>query len=301
MEKAVNKKLKSGWTPVLYILPAGLFLTVFIIIPVIFSVVMSLYRIPALGADWEFIGFGNFADVIKEKDILGALGRTLGFGAFGVLTSLFFGILLAMLVAGDKHLNFYRYIFYVPGVVSSITMGMLYTQILDPTKFGVLNSLLLKMGWIDQPFQWLNSEQWTWVVVNAIGLIGCGGGMSLILFTTAINDISKEIKESAMLEGANGFQLNMKIILPLIKPMIFSWTLLSIIGSLKSFEFIYTLTQGGPNHTTTTLAILLFSNEKSGILGYGYSSALGLFMTLIVLAFTGAYYLFANKRLNAED
>ena len=291
-----NNSWRRKLIPLIYVAPACLFMLCFIGIPVVFSVVMGFFYIPALGTDWSFIGFQNFSYVLQEQDMLFSFLRTLGFGAFSLVTTLVLGLLLAMLVAGSKHLNFYRYIFYVPGVVSSVTMGMLWNQMLNATEFGILNTVLRQLGIMQQPFQWLNSEQYTWMIVLAIGLIGCGGGMTLILFTTAINEVSAEVKESAVVEGANVWQLNTRIILPLIRPTLFSWMILSIIGSLKSFEFIYALTSGGPANTTTTLAILLFANDKGTIYGYGYSSALGVFMSIIVLAFTGVYWWLGDRK-----
>ncbi|MBQ9481618.1 MAG: sugar ABC transporter permease [Clostridia bacterium] len=296
-----RRGLKSGIVPLIYVAPACLFMIVFIIVPIVYSIVMSFYYIPGLGTEWKFVSFANFRYILKEKDMIAAFGRTLGFGAFSMGTTLVLGLLLAFLVAGSRRLHFYRYVFYIPGVVSSITMSMIWGQILSPTEFGLLNRVLLDAKVLDAPFTWLNSEKFTWMIVLGIGLIGCGGGMTLIIFTTAINDVSAEIKESAILEGAGPWVLNTRIVLPLIRPQLVSWSVLSIIGSLKSFESIYALTRGGPNDTTTTLAILLFANNKQGIYGYGYSSALGLFMSVIVLAFVGAFNYINKLRDKREE
>lgn len=282
-------RIRRNLVPLVYVLPACLLMLVFVIAPIILSVVMSLFKIEALNAEWGFIGIRNYLFAFRENEFLSSLGRTLGFGLFSVVSSLVLGLLLALLVAGDKHLNFYRYIFYVPGVVSAVTMGMLWQQMLEPTKFGMLNSLLMNVFGVEKPIFWLNMEEYTWMVVLGIGLIGCGGGQTLIIFTTAINDISPDIKEAATLDGVNNWQMTRYITLPLISPVISSWMVLSIIGSLKSFEFIYALTAGGPNKTTQTLAILLFDGSGSAVLGYGYTSAMGVLMSVVVLAFTGAY------------
>ncbi len=302
MKTSTKFKRRQDLTALCYVLPAVVFMGVFVLIPVIFSLVMSFYKIEALGATWEFIGFKNFAYVFEEKEFVNAFFRTIGFGAYSVVIGLIQGLILALLVAGDRRLNFFRYIFYVPGVVSAITMGMLWQQIMEPTKLGMLNKLFIDLGILEEPFTWLNSTVFpqTWIIYLLMGLIGGGGGMTLILFTTAINNISVDIKEAAYLEGATNWQMTTKITLPLISPTISSWVLLSIIGSLKSFEGLYALTGGGPDKQTTTLAILLFQNEKSSILGYGYSSAMGLFMTIIVLVFTGAYYWLVSLKERKE-
>ena len=201
------------------------------------------------------------------------------------------------MVANHKWLSFYRYIFYVPSVVSAITMGRLWQLMLTPDPDGVLNQIVAIFG-VEEPVHWLGSPDYTWMVVLGIGLIGCGGGMTLILFTTAINNVSKELTEAAELEGANAFQRSVHIVIPLIRPVISSMLILSIIGSFKSFEFIYTLT-GGKNNTTT-IAILLYNNSLSNPTGYGGSAAMGFILTVIVLLFI-TLYLFVDKKEKAAS
>lgn len=303
MKININKShIRRKLIPFGYVLPACIVMFVFIMIPIIMSVYMSFFHIPSFKSDWQWVGFRNFLLAFSEMEFIYALLRTLGFGAFGVVTQLALGLFLALLVCKDRALNFYRYTFYVPSVVSAVTMGMLWSQMLDATKYGMLNSLLINLGIIDAsaPIAWLATESITWIVVLAIGLIGAGGGMTFIVFTTAINDVPRNILEAAMIDGATSFKLNMKIVLPMIKPMITSWMVLSIIGSLKSFEFIYSLTAGGPNKTTQTLGILLFDGSNA-VFGMGYTSAMGVLMSVIVLLMTAGYMWIDKKFINKTE
>lgn len=198
------------------------------------------------------------------------------------------------MVAHHKWLNFYRYIFYVPTVVSAITMGRLWSMMLMPSASGLMNTFIRNVFGVQTPVNWLGDPRITLYVVMGIGLVGVGGGMTLILFTTAINDISQEIREAAILDGINGWQMLWRITVPMIWPVISSWTILSIIGSFKSFEFIYALTGGGPAGSTQTIAILLYESSKTSSNGYGYSAAMGLLLTLFVSIFSLVYMRISN-------
>jgi ABC-type sugar transport system permease subunit len=285
---SISLKTKRNIKPILYMLPALIFTTIFIMIPIIYSAVMSVYNIPALKADWIFTGFKNYTTVFKNGEFGQAFFKTVLFGGFASVTSLGGGIFLALLLAKHRLLNFYRYIFYIPTVVSAVTMGRLWGMMLSPSDNGVLNFIIRYFG--ISPQNWLGNEALAYLVIMGIGLIGVGGGMTLIIFTTAINNIPNELNEAAILEGATEWQKSRHVTIPMIAPVLSSWALLSIIGSFKSFEFIYALTSGGPNGSTRTLAILLYESTQAGG-GYGSSAAMGLLLTLIVLVFTLIYLL----------
>ena len=96
------------------------------------------------------------------------------------------------MVAHHKWLNFYRYIFYVPTVVSAITMGRLWSMMLMPSASGLMNTFIRNVFGVQTPVNWLGDPRITLYVVMGDRLVGVGGGMTLILFTTAINDIFRK-------------------------------------------------------------------------------------------------------------
>ena len=293
-------KIKKELVSYIYIIPSVIFMFFFVMIPIILSIVMSFFRMESLSSEWIYVGFENFALAFRNSDFLWSLGRTLVFGAFSVVSSLFFGLLIALLVSHHKMLNFYRYIFYLPSVVSAITMGRLYGLMLMPSNTGVLNSILNAIGFINEPVNWLGNGNVTFWTVICLGFIGCGGGMTLLLFSTAINNIPEELNEAARLEGASGAVLAVRITIPMISNVLTSWLILSLIGAFKSFEFIYALTGGGPVHATTTIAILLYESSKTSSAGYGYSAAMGLILTLIVSIVTFVYMYFSNFNKSSD-
>lgn len=283
---SLSLRTKKNIKPFIYLFPAFVFMTVFVMFPILYSAFMSVFNIPALEADWVFTGTKNYGTVFRNGDFVKAFLKTVMFGGFASVTSLGGGLFLALLLAKHKLLNFYRYVFYIPTVVSAVTMGRLWGMMLSPSENGVLNVVINLFG--IQPQNWLGNEALAYLVIMGIGLVGVGGGMTLIIFTTAINNIPNELNEAAKLEGASEMQMSWHVTIPMITPVLSSWALLSLIGSFKSFEFIYALTSGGPNGSTRTLAILLFESTQAGG-GYGASAAMGLLLTLIVLVFTTIY------------
>lgn len=285
----MSKKTRKTLIPYIYCAPGILFMLVFILFPIALSLVMSFFKIESLGATWEFVAFRNYVSSFRQKEFMNAFLRTLGFGAFSIVTGLFFTLLTSLLVAKHRFLSFYRYVFYLPAVVSAITMGKVWNLMLTPNETGLMNIIVMSVFGVGEPVNWLGDPKIAYMVVMGIGLVGCGGGMGLILFTTAINDIPRDLNEAAAIEGVNAFQRAWYITLPLIKPVMLSWLLLSVISAFKSFELIFSLTGGGPGDATTTLAILLYNNSSGSVFGYGSSAAMGFLLTLVVMFFAIIY------------
>ena len=268
---------------------------VFVGIPILLSAYMSFFRIESINAPFEYVGLRNFADAFQRRDFLPAMGRTLILGVFSVVTNLAAGLVLAAMLVNHKWLNFYRYIFFVPTVVSAITMGRLWSLLLIPSPSGIMNSVLMNVFGLDKPINWLGDPSIALYVVMGLGLFGVGGGVTLIIFTTAMQNIPQELKEAASIDGVNAWQRFIYMTIPMIWPVVSAWTVLSMIGAFKTFEFIYALTGGGPAGATTTIAILLYEGGKWSNNGYGYNAAMGLLLTLMITVFT-CIYLWAGSR-----
>jgi len=293
-----RRKWLQRSTPYLYLAPSIAFMFVFVGIPILMSLYMSFFRIESIYSPFRFVGFANFADAFTNRDFMPAMGRTLVLGVFSVVTTLGGGLVLANMVAGHRWLSFYRYLFYIPTVVSAVTMGRLWSMMLMPSPSGLINASVMKAFGVKQAINWLGDPAIALYVVMGIGLVGVGGGMTLIIFTTAINNIPGEIQEAASLEGVNAWQRLVYITTPIIAPVVSSWAVLSIIGAFKSFEFIYALTGGGPAGSTSTIAIILYQGSKLSSSGYGYSASMGLLLTAFVSIFTCLYMIATSVRGN---
>ena len=291
--RSISKKKELA--AYVYLIPGTVLMVAFVIVPVVLSLVMSFFEIKSLGMNWLWVGLENYGRVFRTSGWLDAMIRTVGFGAWGIFTGLFFGLVLAFFVAKHKLLNTYRYIFYLPAVVSPITTGRLYNYLLSPTESGFMNQLIMLFG-ATEPVNWLGEDYIVTLVVLGMGLIGAGGGMNLVMFTTAINNVPQTIIESAKIEGASSFQIATKIELPYIKPLITTVIVLGIIGSFKSFEGLYALL---PNSSAVeTIGVLLYKESIASSYGYGLASAMGVVLTLIVMTLMSIYVFWPAKKEN---
>lgn len=276
-----------------YLLPGLLLMTVFVTAPVVFSVVMSFFNVPSVKANWEFVGFENYFRSLATTGVMAAFGRTILYGVTGLAIGTVMGLLLAFFVAKHKFLGFYRYIFYLPGIVSAITMGRLWNYMFTPTAYGFANMLFMKLGFIDSPLNFLGDDSILTKTVILMNFYGAGGGMTLIMYTTAINNIEDCIIESAKIEGANAWQMVFGVQLPLIKPIIVTNLLLGVIGAFKSFEGLYAL---APNaNATQTIGVLLYKESIGSTYGYGQSAATGMVLTLVVMVLLFIYMKLPTK------
>lgn len=285
MSKMTLEK-KESLHSYLYLLPGTLVMLAFVLIPMFMSVYMSAFNITSLYGTWAFTGFGNYLSVLGDGRFWASLGRTVLFGVWGLAIGFSFGLLWSFMVARHRFLNLYRYIFYIPSVVSSITLARLWNYVFVPTDYGLANSILMGLGLVNSPVNWLGDDMITWLVL-ILAFYGAGGGMTLVLFTTAINNIDESMREVAKIEGASTLQTVFMVEIPLIRPVIVSYLILSIIGSFKAFENLYGL---APNSEgVETIAVFLYRNVSNSSMGYGYASAVGVVNTLIVMIIMEVY------------
>ena len=293
-------KLRHMGLVAAHTLPSIVMITCFTMIPIVLSVAMGFFYVSAVDRPWKFIGFEFYNSAFTDDVFYKSLLNTLLFGGCAVLINFVFGLFLSLVLAHHRRLNLYRYIFYIPAVVSSVAMGILWSQILLPTKDGLLNSLLMSLG-MREPINWLGESSNARTVIVMLNFVGAGGGMTLVLFTNAIRNIPSEIVESAVLEGASSAQVAFRISLPMISSTLSAWVILNIIGGMKIFENIYALTGGGPGNDTYTLAIYIYEARNS-VFGLGYAAALGVIMTLIIVLLTVVYLVLSkyNKSEGVE-
>lgn len=285
--KKLTLRQKEELNCYFYLIPGVILMVLFVVVPVIYSLAMSFFKIESLGAKWKFSGISNYVQVFKTNGWLAAFGRTIFYGAWGILTGLVFGLILAFFVAKHKFLNVFRYLFYLPSVVSAITMGRLWNYMFSPGESGLVNTFLMRLHLINSPINFFGIESNLIAVILITSLYGVGGGMSLVLYSTAINNVPESVRESAMLDGASALQIAVRIEIPEIMPLIVANIILGVVGAFKSFEGLYAL---APNAgATETIGVLLYKESLYSSYGYGLASAMGVVLTMIVMIIMFVY------------
>jgi multiple sugar transport system permease protein len=258
---------------------------VFTLIPIIATLVFSFTNYsPVTPESTVWVGLKNYSDMVADKDVANSFLVTIKYAVLSLPLSLGFGLLLASLV-NSKYLlakNFFRTIYYMPAMIPVIAAGIIMAGIMN-TNTGFINLGLESVG-IPGP-DWLNSTFWIYPALVLIGLWGLGNLMITLL--AGMQGVSKELYESAEIDGANGWQQYIYITLPLISPVIFYNLTIMIIGAFKYFDLAYVLKNGtgGPAGATNFYNLYLYKNAfQYNLMGFGSAMAWVLF--IIVLALT---------------
>ncbi|MCR5020178.1 sugar ABC transporter permease [Ruminococcus sp.] len=291
----MDKMLRSKKAIVIFMLPAFLLFTLVLFIPIIQSVYYSFCEYKVLQAP-KFIGLDNYKAILSDKTFAIAFKNSMFFLIFSCVSQLILGLFYAALLTNiEKGRNLFKNIIYLPCVLSSAALGLLWMFIFSP-KLGI-NLLLEKMG-IEGPM-WLSDIRGTiilpmWVI--AFVALWQYVGQSMMLYMAQISGISKSLMEASYIDGCTKAMTFRYVTLPLIKPMVATAMSLNAIGSLKFFDLIFNMTEGGPNHKTEVLATHLYQ-QGFKFSKYGYASAIGVVLLILCLAVT----LFINKVVKTEQ
>lgn len=273
-------KFKEKLIPYMFISPwiiGFLFLTSG---PLVFSLIMSGFDWPVIGSP-EFVGLGNYIKMFTEdKQFIDSLMITLKFAAIFVPLNLTIALVLAMLISQPiKGVKFFRTIFYLPAVVSSVAISIIFGWILN-SEYGILNYLLSFLG-IDGP-KWLQDPNWA--IIAIVIASAWGVGTMMLIFYTAISSIDKTYYEAAKLDGASSIRCFFTITLPLISPTILFNLITCTIGALQQLSLALLLTNGGPMKSTYFYGLYVYNNAfKHHKLGYASANAWFMFIIILIL------------------
>ena len=280
----MDKLLRNKKAIVLFMAPAFILFTLIVFVPIIQVAYYSLCDYNALSKPL-FIGFQNYVELFKSDETMRtALKNSIFFMIFSAITQQIVGLVLAVLLTNiKKGKNFFKNIYYLPCVLSSAALGLLWAFLYNP-KMGV-NQILSYIGikgpqWLSNTSGFISLPMWVIAFVALWQYVG----QNMMLYMAQITGISKDMYEASYIDGASKMEALRHITLPLIKPMFITSLSLNCIGSLKFFDLVYNMTQGGPNHASEVLATHLYQ-QGFQYFKYGYSSAISmvlLFLCLIV-------------------
>lgn len=276
--------------------PALLAYTLFMLVPVVWSLSYTLFEGNIL-AGFQFVGFQNFGLLFHDPSFWQAVGITVKYAVFVTIGQVGMGLLLALLYVFylGKASGLIRTLIFFPVVLPTVAVSQLFSKIFAiAPQYGLVNSLLHGVhldSWI-QP--WLGQGGTAlWVII--LMDIWRSMGFYAVLLYAGLLDIPSDILESARVDGASRLQAARHIALPLLKPILFSSLIFSINGTLKVFDSILALTGGGPGQSTTPLTLDMF-NTAFSYGQYGYGSAIATSLSLMCLLVT--LLIFRSARRN---
>lgn len=289
-KKASGKKkfsLKRALIVLLFISPALLFYGIYNVYAIGKTIYFSLL-------DWNgiqakgFAGLANWVRLFHDSNVWNALIHNLLLVVTSVGIQLPGAVILALLLDSKlKGKNFFQTIWFLPVLLSTAATGILWNLMYDPN-FGLIAGIMRKMGLGAYVKGWLGEPQFA---LPCVLLVICWTYIPfyMILIKAGLTNVPLELIESAKLDGANSWQVFWHVTFPLLVPTLRTSALLNIVGSLKYFDLIWIMTNGGPNGSSELVATYLY---KQGIQGWnmGYASAIASFLFFFCAGFAVIYY-----------
>ncbi len=272
---------RSAW---LFIAPFGLFYLLFLIWPVIYMFITSLFNTslvrPGFG---EFVGFANYQEMLTKPEFWSALWHTIQFTLYTVpplvILAFVFAVLANQVGRGEW---LFRLAFFVPFILPSAAIALIWSFIYSPTT-GLWNSVQTALG-VESPAPVLGTPDLAMIGI-AVTTIWWTIGFNFILYLAGLQDIPREVYEAASVDGASRWQQIRSITIPLLSRTTTLVVLLQIIASLKIFDQVYLMTGGGPGISTQVLLGLVTTTAFTDY-RVGAASAASVLLFLLILLVT---------------
>jgi multiple sugar transport system permease protein len=267
-------------TPWLFLAPALAMFTVYVIVPIIESIAISFYDWDGLGqATW--VGFGNYVELWSDPDFWVSVKNNL-IWLVGFLLAVPMGLGLALFLNQTVlGIRIVKSLFFFPFVISQVVVGLVFSWFYDPTN-GLLQHVMQLLG--VEPVALLSDDRLVTYGIVAAALYP-QTAYCMILYLTGLNSLQPELIEAARLDGARGWKLLWHIVLPQLRSASFIAVVVTVIGSLRSFDLISIMTSGGPYGSSRVLAYYMYEQALSEYgfrMGYGTAIATVLFLLMLV-------------------
>ncbi|MGE5620381.1 MAG: carbohydrate ABC transporter permease [Sphingomonadaceae bacterium] len=281
---------KNLWS-YLFLLPLLTLVGLFVVYPMVASIHITLYDWNGIGNPTRFVGLRHFLTVAQDPLFWNAFKNTFTYAAVLVPIQLTLALILALVLNNPKlkGSTVYRAIYFSPVVTSAAMIGVVMSMLLGGAGDG-LNGLLIDLGIIDAPVDWLGSPATALPVVIGVG-IWHTLGYNLVYFLAALQSIPKEMYEAAKVDGANAFHQFLHITVPMLRDVGVVILFLAILGSLQVFDLVLVMTGGGPYFSSEVVGTYIYHYAFTPAsiqaeANVGYASAAALFMGLMVMGIT---------------
>lgn len=260
-------------------LPALLLYGLFFVYPLLKGIGMSLTDWDGMG-EAQFVGFANFTRFFQDARAMGDIRTTLIFAAGSAILLNLVGLGYAFFMEKPFPCrSLARVIIYLPAIISPLIMGYIWYFLLQPGR-GFLYYAARQLGTAFFLGKWMSSYPATMAVLIFVN-VWQYAGMTMIIYLAGLKSISGDIREAAVMDGANAWQRFTRVTLPLLMPSIRINVVTNIIGSLSVFDIIMALTEGGPGYSTESLSIYIMRMCYGS--RTGYSTAVAMILFLIIL------------------
>lgn len=275
---------RHHWTEhgLAFVGPFLLVYALFLVWPLLLGIRMSFTDDNITGNGGEFIGFGNYAEALQDPGMWSSLGNTVVFTVLSTVPLVLFGLVLALLAHHLRVVEWlWRLSWFAPYLLPSGVVGLLWLWIIYPSDFGFADQLLATVG-LHPDIGWLTDERYAMLSI-VLTTVWWTVGFNFLLYLAALQAIPQHLYEAAELDGAGPLHRLWHITLPMLRRTTGVVVILQLLASLKIFDQVYIMTQGGPDDSTRPILQYVY---QQGFTGYrtGYASAVSyIFFALIVL------------------
>jgi multiple sugar transport system permease protein len=276
----IKKSNKWGYV---FILPLLIDFAIFVVYLIVRSFTMAFQEVSFGTVEW--VGLDNFARIFSQPDFFNALKNTTIY-TMAVVPG---GILIALLFAemifrrSPRVQAFYKSAYYLPGVVSTVAMSLVWMFIYQPF-FGILNYITSLFG--AEPNNWMGNPDTAMPSLIFMGIVSTMGA-SVVFITAAMGGISPELYDAAKIDGASEWQRLWSVTVPLLRPTLLYLFVVGFIGNFQVFEQVYVMTAGGPGFpgATTTVGYLIYSSAFASFnIGYAAAESVMLFIVILLVS-----------------
>ncbi len=295
----IRKKRNINNIAYFFLLPFVIVFLIFNVYPVIRTLYLSFNNYTGFG-DPTWTGLSNYARVLQDKFFWIALKNTMRIWGVNIVLQLGLAFLLTIIFSDIKYkmkgLGIFRALFYLPNLIATTSVAFLFQTLLD-WRYGTFNQILIKIGLISSPIDWLGQTSTASYVIAVIAA-WMWFGNSFIMLMAGVQGIPRDYFEAAALDGAGRWKVFGSITIPLLKPILLYVSITSLIGGLQMFDLPFLIsggTAGTPSGSTQTVVMYLY---KFGfeVWQVGYASAVAYVLFMIILVVSVIQFKVFNKK-----
>lgn len=280
-----KEKVKLNIWCWVFMLPTVALYVAFQGIPILSSIFYATLDWSGMSANAVFVGLDNFKELLQDELFLNAIGNSFKYMLMAVPTQLVLSLSLAYILnsIGLRGTSFYRTLFFLPVITTASIVGIIMVFVFGT--MGPVNAVLMAFG-LERPINFLGSADSALFTVMLIG-VWKDVGIYMIYWIAALQSVPQDVYEAASIDGAGKGKVFFSIVMPIILPIGMVITMLCTINSLKVFDIVQTMTEGGPFFSTDVAATFVYRTAYSSTIGMprlGYASAAAMMFGLLVVS-----------------
>ncbi len=279
-------RLRRRLTPYLFISPFFIGYAIFFLYPVLWALYLSFFQQVGIGSEPQFIGLENYTRLFSDNLFRKALVNTTVYaaGSIFLIVPAALGLALVLVLRWLRSREFFRLFFFAPNITSGVVVAIIFGLVFN-WEYGLINNyILIPLG--IEPVRWLLDPTFVLPSIIILGLWRYTG-INALYFMAGLQSIPEEVKEAALIDGANRWQQFRHVTLPLLRPVMIFVMTFAIIGSYNLFAEPSLLVglEGGPSNSGLFMTMYLYMTGFR-FMKFSYAAAIGYTLALIILLLT---------------